>query len=548
MIEAIVYLLAGLGAFLVGFKILSDNVQKLANQKLKLLFNKVTNNKLVGVGIGAIITMIVQSSSVTTIMVVGFVNAGLLNLVQATAIIMGANIGTTITAQLVALKAFDVTFYAMILAVIGIFGEMFVKNDKAKTIFYLLAGLGLIFIGLDVMASSMSIFKTSPAITAALTSINNPFLLLLIGIILTGIIQSSSAVTTILISMVAAGLTIGSGGNSILFVVLGTNIGTCVSALLSAIGVTSNGKRTALIHLMFNVFGTILIFPFLFFWSGFMDDVLAKMFPLPGMQIAMFHTFFNVVCTLVFLPMSPLFVNLSKKIIREKISVKPASFFDERLLKSPAVALGQLSKETTRMGNLAMQSLKDAIEAFIIQDAIAIERIKHKNSEIEQLEKEITEYLIKVSIDDLGVEEETMVSRLYHALGDFIRIAEISDNVLKYTRTSIDKHLEFSEAVRMDLRVMFGLLEKEFALTSDLFINHRFELLKEIDIIEEQVDNKRNLMIEEHLARLNQGKCSPNNSAVYINFVSNLERVGDHINFVAHSYEKESGEVSIFHD
>lgn len=548
MIEAIVYLLAGLGAFLVGFKILSDNVQKLANQKLKLLFNKVTNNKLVGVGIGAIITMIVQSSSVTTIMVVGFVNAGLLNLVQATAIIMGANIGTTITAQLVALKAFDVTFYAMILAVIGIFGEMFVKNDKAKTIFYLLAGLGLIFIGLDVMASSMSIFKTSPAITAALTSINNPFLLLLIGIILTGIIQSSSAVTTILISMVAAGLTIGSGGNSILFVVLGTNIGTCVSALLSAIGVTSNGKRTALIHLMFNVFGTILIFPFLFFWSGFMDDVLAKMFPLPGMQIAMFHTFFNVVCTLVFLPMSPLFVNLSKKIIREKISVKPASFFDERLLKSPAVALGQLTKETTRMGNLAMQSLKDAIEAFIIQDAIAIERIKHKNSEIEQLEKEITEYLIKVSIDDLGVEEETMVSRLYHALGDFIRIAEISDNVLKYTRTSIDKHLEFSEAVRMDLRVMFGLLEKEFALTSDLFINHRFELLKEIDIIEEQVDNKRNLMIEEHLARLNQGKCSPNNSAVYINFVSNLERVGDHINFVAHSYEKESDEVSIFHD
>lgn len=548
MIEAIVYLLAGLGAFLVGFKILSDNVQKLANQKLKLLFNKVTNNKLVGVGIGAIITMIVQSSSVTTIMVVGFVNAGLLNLVQATAIIMGANIGTTITAQLVALKAFDVTFYAMILAVIGIFGEMFVKNDKAKTIFYLLAGLGLIFIGLDVMASSMSIFKTSPAITAALTSINNPFLLLLIGIILTGIIQSSSAVTTILISMVAAGLTIGSGGNSILFVVLGTNIGTCVSALLSAIGVTSNGKRTALIHLMFNVFGTILIFPFLFFWSGFMDDVLAKMFPLPGMQIAMFHTFFNVVCTLVFLPMSPLFVNLSKKIIREKISVKPASFFDERLLKSPAVALGQLTKETTRMGNLAMQSLKDAIEAFIIQDAIAIERIKHKNSEIEQLEKEITEYLIKVSIDDLGVEEETMVSRLYHALGDFIRIAEISDNVLKYTRTSIDKHLEFSEAVRIDLRVMFGLLEKEFALTSDLFINHRFELLKEIDIIEEQVDNKRNQMIEEHLARLNQGKCSPNNSAVYINFVSNLERVGDHINFVAHSYEKESGEVSIFHD
>ncbi len=548
MIEAIVYLLAGLGAFLVGFKILSDNVQKLANQKLKQLFNKVTTNRWLGVGIGAAITMIIQSSSVTTVMVVGFVNAGVMNLLQATTIIMGANIGTTITAQLVALKAFDVTLYAMILAAIGIFGEMFAKQDKVKTIFYALAGLGLVFIGLDVMASSMSIFKTSPVITQALTSINNPFLLLMIGIIVTGIIQSSSAVTTILISMVAAGLTIGSGGNAVLFVVLGTNIGTCVTALLSSIGATTNGKRAALIHLMFNVFGTIIVFPFLFFWPGFMDVVLVKLFPLPGTQIAMFHTFFNVFCTLIFLPAAQLFVKLSQKIIRDKKVVKAATFFDERLLKTPAIALGQLTKETTRMGAMAMQSLKDAIEAFILQDAMAIEKIKHKNLEIEQLDKEITEYLIKVSTNDLGLEDETMVSRLHHTLGDFIRIAEISDNILKYTRTSIDHHLEFSEAVRIDLRSMFDLLAKEFALTSELFTYRHFDLLKEIEAIEDQVDVKRNQMIDDHVARLNQGTCSPNNSAVYINFVSNLERVGDHINYVAHSYEKNSVEASAFHD
>ncbi len=548
MIEAIVYLLAGLGAFLVGFKILSDNVQKLATQKLKQLFNKVTTNKWLGVGIGTLITVIIQSSSVTTVMVVGFVNAGVMNLLQATTIIMGANIGTTITAQLVALKAFDITLYAMILAAIGMFGEMFAKQDKVKTIFYALAGLGLVFIGLDVMASSMSIFKSSPAITNALTSVNNPLLLLAIGIIATAIIQSSSAVTTILISMVAAGLTIGSGGNAVLYVVLGTNIGTCVTALLSSIGATTNGKRAALIHLMFNVFGTIVVFPFLFFWPSFLENVLAKWFSLPGTQIAMFHTFFNVFCTLLFLPLSQIFVKLSQKIIRDKKVTKSSTFFDERLLKTPAIALGQLTKETIRMGSLAMQSLKDSIEAFIIQDAIAIEKIKHKNLEIEQLDKEITEYLIKVSTNDLGLEDETMVSRLHHALGDFIRIAEISDNILKYTRTSIDHHLEFSEAVTVDLRAMFDLLAKEFSLTSELFTYRHFELLNEIEAIEEQVDIKRNQMVDDHVSRLNQGTCSANNSAVYINFVSNLERVGDHINYVAHSYQKESVEASMFHD
>ena len=200
------------------------------------------------------------------------------------------------------------------------------------------------------------------------------------------------------------------------------------------------------------------------------------------------------------------------------------------------------------MGAMAMQSLKDAIEAFILQDAMAIEKIKHKNLEIEQLDKEITEYLIKVSTNDLGLEDETMVSRLHHTLGDFIRIAEISDNILKYTRTSIDHHLEFSEAVRIDLRSMFDLLAKEFALTSELFTYRHFDLLKEIEAIEDQVDVKRNQMIDDHVARLNQGTCSPNNSAVYINFVSNLERVGDHINYVAHSYEKNSVEASAFHD
>jgi len=534
---AIIYLLAGLGAFLVGFRILSDNVEKLANRKLKQLFNKITKNKLVGVGIGTAVTMIIQSSSVTTVMVVGFVNAGVMNLFQATTIIMGANIGTTITAQLVALQAFNVTAYAMLLTAIGIFGEMFAKRDKVKSVFYALAGLGLVFVGLTIMSDAMKIFRTSPVITDALTSINNPFLLLAIGIIITGIIQSSSAVTTILISMVAAGLVIGNGGNAVLYVVLGTNIGTCVTALLSSIGASANGKRAALIHLMFNVFGTVVVFPFLFFWPQFMGSTLARWFPLPGTQIAMFHTFFNVFCTIIFLPFTAVFVKLSETIIKEKKVRVAKTFFDERLLKTPGIAIGQLTKEAVRLGDLAMDSLDNAIKAFIAQDDILMDKIRFKNIEIEQLNHDITEYLILVSTNDLSLDDEAMVSRLHHILGDFMRIAEISDNVLKYTKTSMERHLEFSAPVKVDLRDMFALLSHEFKITSQIFINKELDLLPEVEKIEDKIDLKRNQMIDDHIKRLNEGSCSPNNSAVYINFVSNLERVGDHINYVAHSYE-----------
>lgn len=543
MVEAIVYLLAGLGAFLVGFKILSDNVQKLANRKLKQLFNKVTSNRLIGVGIGTAITMIIQSSSVTTVMVVGFVNAGVMNLLQATTIIMGANIGTTITAQLVALQALDITMYAMLLAAIGVFGEMFAKQDKVKAVFYALAGLGLVFIGLSIMGDSMRIFRSSPLITEALTTINNPFFLLLIGVVVTGIIQSSSAVTTILISMVGAGLMIGTGGNAVLYVVLGTNIGTTVTALLSSIGAAPNAKRAAMIHLMFNVFGSALFFPFLLLWPSFTDNVLAKLFALPGTQIAMFHTFFNVACTFIFLPFAPLFMKASHLLVRDRKATASITFFDERILKTPAVAVGQLTKEAVRLGQLAMDTLKAAIEAFIIQDGLASNSIRLKICEIEQLDREITEYLIKVSANPLSLDDEQMINRIHHSIGDFIRIAEISDNILKYTKTSIDQHLEYSDPVRVDLRAMYDLLSKEFELTREVFVDRKMDLLPEVEQLESRVDLMRTQMINDHVKRLNEGLCSPNNSAVYINFVSNLERVGDHINYVAHSYDPQTPEA-----
>ena len=372
-VYAVASFLGGLGAFLIGVKLLSESMEKLANNRLKSLFNKTSKNGFVGVGIGLVSTMVVQSSSLTTVMVVGLVNAGIMSLYQATTIIMGANIGTTITAQIAALQTFDFISLAMALTSVGAFTAMFAKKDGTKAVANLMCGLGLIFLGLQFMSDSMRFFRESEVVTNAFASVENPFLLLLIGIIVTGIIQSSSAVTSIIISMAAAGIVIGSGGNSVLYVVLGTNIGTCVTALMSSIGTGTNARRAALIHLMFNTFGAVLFMTVLLIWPGFMGATFERWFPgLPATQIAMFHTFFNVVCTALFLPLAKVFVKISIFIIRDKKNKTKAAvsqtFLDERILNTPAVAMNQTVKETARMCGLSMNGLTAAFEAFIAKD------------------------------------------------------------------------------------------------------------------------------------------------------------------------------------
>ncbi len=325
---AILGLLAGLGALLIGFKMMSENMEKIASGGLKKMFSSVSKSKLAGVGIGAGATAIVQSSSATTVMIVGFVNVGIMSLSQATAMIMGCNIGTTITAHLAAIASleFDFIQIATILAVVGIFMDMLAKKDGVKTVGLILAGLGLVFIGLDGMGNAMSVFKDSPEIRYALEVVDNPFLLLLIGLGVTAIIQSSSATTSIVIAMAASGLIIGTSSTSVLYLVLGTNIGTCVTALLSSIGASRNALRACLIHLMFNVFGSVIFFILIAVWdaivapfgANFMDMTIGAIFPLPETQIAVFHTLFNVVCTAIFLPISELFVKLSGIIVPER--------------------------------------------------------------------------------------------------------------------------------------------------------------------------------------------------------------------------------------
>lgn len=535
MIEAIIELLAGLGVLLVGFKLLSDNIEKLATGGLKKMFNKTSGNRFVGVGIGAAATALIQSSSATTVMIVGFVNAGIMNLFQATAMIMGANIGTTITAQIAALGSLDISLYATLLAAIGIFMQMLCKKDKTKTIGLALAGLGIVFVALGIMSGAMKDFASDGTIPAILESVTNPVVLLILGAVLTAVIQSSSAMTTIVISMVAAGMTIGNGGNSILYVILGTNIGTCITAILSSIGATTNAKRASLIHLMFNFFGSIIYFVILLCFPLFMEKTFANWFDLPSTQIAMFHTFFNVTCTLVFLPFINLFVKASQLIIRDKKKPAVATFIDDRFLNAPSIALAQAGKETLRLGKMSIDALALSIDSFLDKNYDNYEDVKKEIGVIEELNQHLLSYLIKVASSEISDENEKVISKLHSMINDFYREAEIADNMMKYTKSVIDNNLRFSDKVCEQIKQLKEKLIKQYDLVNELYLNKDVNLLIEIDNLEDEIDDMRSIMTEQHIERLENNECSPASSGVFINLVSNLERAGDHLGYIAHA-------------
>ena len=547
-VMSIVELLAGLGAFLLGFKFLSDNIEKLAMNKLRGWFDGLAKSKwsrVAGVGIGAGVTAIIQSSSATTVMVVGFVNVGIMSLYQATSVIMGANIGTTITAHIASLQTINFIGFITVLTCVGVFMDMLSKNERVKTIGLMIAGLGLVFLGLDVMSDAMSIYRDNAAIKEFLASATNPFVLLLVGTVFTALVQSSSAVTSLIITMAGQGLLIGGAGtNAVLFLVLGSNIGTCITAILSSIGANTNAKRASLIHLMFNVFGTIIFSVFLLCWPGFMSATLAKWFPDVGRQIAMFHTFFNVICTLIFLPFTRVFVTIASKLIRDKkprgetaAETAGQTLLDARFLKTPTIAIAQANKETAVMAGLAMESLDTAFKAFIDGDESAKEKVEALNHDVAELEKSIVDYLIKISSQDVMREDEKTISAIHHATGDILRISELADNITKYTRNCKRDNIEFSPGVLKSLEKMYDKICDLYAGTLEVFDKKDITALKSVDATEEEIDNDRRAIIDDHIKRLNEGKCKPASSGVFINLVGNLERAADHLTYVAHAFD-----------
>lgn len=545
------YMIAALGAFLIGFKLLSENLQRVANKGLRRLFDRTSKNKLAGVGIGAGATILMQSSGATTVMVIGFVNAGILSLAQATAIIMGANIGTTVTTILLALGMANVGDYFMVLAFVGIFIAMVCKNGKVRSWGLTAAGFGLVFFGLTIISGCSTALNQNPALQKILRleiqpAFLEPLFLLFIGALITAIMQSSTAVNAILLSMLTAGIQIGNGGNAILYIVLGTNIGTCVTALISSMGATTNAKRAALIHFLFNFCGSILFLIMLSIWSDFMDSFWVRIINFGDpqmsarMQLALFHLAFNSLCTAIFLPLTNVIVKTTEFIIRDKKQkeVLHISYMDERILSTPAIAIAQLQKETIAMGNKCMDALDKSFNAFIARDTSLAEDINAENEDITLMSKQITDYLIKVSGETISVHDDQKISIMYHAIADMLRISEISDNFVKYTRSYEEKGLKFSDSVFGDLITMHGKLTDMYKLAISIFETFDKTHFDELEIIENSVDAMRRSLIDGHIRRLNEGSCTPESSSVFINLVSNLERVGDHITFIAHTVEE----------
>lgn len=530
----IVKLVAGTGVFLVGVHLLTENIEQLATNKIKELFGKTAGKKLVNVGIGALATALIQSSGVTTVLIVGFVNIGIITLSQATAMIMGANIGTTITAQIAALSAFPITTYIQILSGLGILTTMMCKKEKTRQVGFILAGLGLIFVGLSIMSDSMK--ANRDAIQLIFENVTNPFLLFFLGIALTALVQSSSAITSVIIAMSVAGLRIGTGGNEMLFIILGTNIGSCVTALMSSFGAATNARRTSMIHLMFNSFGSVIFMAILLIFPGFMKATFGSWFSSPATQIAMFHTFFNVVCTVIFLPLSEGFVKISQRIIPEKETAEAFTYLDERMLLTPALAIEQLKKETVVLGDYAMDAFDTAYKAFCEKDKSAAAQVFEKIERAQDKSNQIMAYVIKTSAT-AGESAEKEISIVHNNVADIMRIAEIADNFVKYTARICDNQLSLSEAAATGTNEMVETIHKLFQFTKELILTGDLSLLPHIDSIEDKIDNYRKILIDGHIDRVNTGVCTPAISSVYINLISNLERLGDHITYVAHSFE-----------
>ena len=526
----LVRLLAGTGVFLVGVHLLTANIEQLATGKLKELFGRTADKRLVNVGIGAAATALIQSSGVTTVLIVGFVNVGAMSLYQAAAMIMGANIGTTVTAQIAALSAFPITTYIQVLVFGGIMVSMISKRDGMKKTGLILAGLGLIFIGLALMSDAMKAHRE--AIQDLFEVVTNPFLLLLTGVFLTALVQSSSATTSVIIAMSVAGLTIGSGGNEVLYIILGTNIGSCVTALMSSATAGASARRAGLIHLMFNTLGSMLFFAVLLCWPGFMETTFRRWFPAPATQVAMFHTFFNVACTVFFLPFCGWFVKVSERLICEKKAEEPETYLDERMLSSASLAISQLEKELIRLSDTAMEAFRTGYCAFERKDRELIEPTHRLIDQAGGISQSMVNYLIRLSAQS-KLADERLISNLHSNLGDIMRIAEIADNFTKYAQKSIDQGLDFSGSVREELGTMVERVEELYTLTRQAVLERDPGLLPRIGRVEDEVDGLRKKLIDSHIQRLNLGECRAESSGVFINLVSNLERLGDHLTYIA---------------
>jgi len=517
----IVSLLAGLAVFLYGMKIMSDALQRSAGGKMKRLLEILTTNKYLGVLVGTAITAIIQSSSATTVMVVGLVNAGIMNLSQAVGVIMGANIGTTMTAQLIAFKFDSIIPYSLI---IGAALMLFTSKKSYKLFGEFLLGFGLLFSGMHEMSAAMKPLREIAAFQQFMVTLqHNPMLGVLAGLGLTAIVQSSSATIGILQALALQGLIPLEAALPILF---GDNIGTCVTALLASVGTTVTAKRAAVMHLTFNIIGTtiflIILKPVIWLVGMTSTDILR--------QIANAHTFFNLANVIIQLPFAALLIKFVTKVVpgQDKHDEFELQYLDKRILETPTVAVVQIVKEIIRMGEIARVNVKDSIDAILLYNDKLIDKIYNNEKMINELEKKIGEYLVSVANTAISEDQRYKVSALFNTIHDIERIGDHAENLAEIAQYKIDNNIVFSDSAVEELKLIGEKVDCALLNALEALKTEDPQLVERVDDYEKTVDDLRDQFKEAHIRRLNEGNCNISAGVLFLDLISNLERVSDH--------------------
>lgn len=544
IITAILALIAGIGIFLIACQMMSSNLESASGDRLKKLFANTGRNRLLGVGIGALGTAAIQSSGATTVMVIGFVNVGIMSLTQAATIIYGANIGTTITAQIVALglssgTGLSTTAIFAAFAGIGAFISVFAKKDSIKTIGGILAGFGMLFVGLTMMSGSMADFAQLDSVKQFIARISNPLLLVLIGAVFTAIIQSSSVMTSVAITMAVAGLISLNQG---IYITLGSNIGSCVVAIIAGITSGLNAKRTALIHLIFNCFGVIvflIIASVMFFVSGGGLDfgiIFERLFPdAPQLQMAMFHTIFNVATVIIILPLTNALVHLVCRLIPEPISnesqqQKPHFFFvDEKMLRTPIIAVRQVKLEIEHMAQMAMQNYDRSLHMVTTFDFSQREDFVLTEANLDFLNHELIQYIVRLNALPVSQADHQYLTNAIRSVSDLERIGDYAENITEYADVLMKANERFSEEAIAEIEQMRELVFNVYQFTMKAYMNTDRQAYWQAHDYEDKVDDLNDFMEQQHIQRMAAGKCSAVVGAQYIELASNSERISDHL-------------------
>jgi len=544
ILTAILALIAGIGIFLVACQMMSTNLESASSERLKALFAKAGKSRWLGVGIGTLGTAAIQSSGATTVMVIGFVNVGIMSLTQAATIIYGANIGTTITAQIVALGlssggGLSTTAIFAAFAGLGAFISLFAKQDMGKKIGGILAGFGMLFVGLSMMSGAMGDFAKLDAVKVFLASISNPILLVLIGAILTAIIQSSSVMTSVAITMVMTGLISLNQG---IYLTLGSNIGSCVVAIIAGMTSGLNAKRTALTHLLFNCFGVVLFMlaaggMALFTQGAWNFGILfERMFPgVPQLQMAMFHTIFNVTTVLIIMPLTDLLVQLVCKmipepIVPESLSKQPHFFFvDEKMLRTPVLAVRQVKLEIEHMAQMAMRNYDRSLNMVTQLDFADEEDFIQDEQEMDFLNHELVQYIVRLNAQPLSEPDHLYLTHAIRSVSDLERIGDYAENITEYAHLLKDAKEHFSEAAKAEIDQMRELVFLVYQHTMKAYMNNDRDAYWTAHKYEDQVDDLNDEMEQKHVERLAKGECSALVGAQYIELASNSERISDHL-------------------